>query len=137
MSIEAARTILVLDDDIAVRKLVIRVMLDEGYEVAEATTATEALSLLRTGGSCQLLIADVGTLGIPIPGVELARQVAAMLPELPILMIAGSGGNELQELVEGTHILLLPKPFKPAALARLVREIFSTSSSSTPNPEGR
>lgn len=130
MKSEVARTILVVDDDFAVRKLVTRVLRDEGYEVEEADDRVQALELLRTGGGCQLVIADVGT-PPGMPGLELARQVAAKFPRLPVMMIASGGGGELQELVEGTHILLLPKPFKPVALVRLVREILSTSPSST------
>lgn len=116
-------TILVVEDDESLRKLV-RVMLQShGYQVLEARDGAEALAHgLDHPGSIQLLVTDVVLPGQP--GREIAEQLRARRPELKVLFISGYTDDALvRNGVLHGDIGFLQKPFSPSALGRKVREI--------------
>lgn len=113
--------ILVVDDEHAVRSLMVEVLRELGYFILEAVDGASALELLRSDVRVDLLITDVG-----LPGGMNGRQVAdaARLdrPRLPILFVTGYSEGALGErLPSGMHIIT--KPFDMGALARRVREL--------------
>ena len=116
-------TILVVEDDETLRKLV-RVMLQsQGYQVLEARDGAEALArALDHPGSIQLLVTDVVLPGQP--GREIAEQLRVRRPELEVLFISGYNDDALvRNGVLHGDIGFLQKPFSPSALGRKVREI--------------
>jgi len=116
-------TILVVEDDESLRKLV-RVMLQsQGYQVLEARDGAEALArALDHPGSIQLLVTDVVLPGQP--GREIAEQLRVRRPELEVLFISGYNDDALvRNGVLHGDIGFLQKPFSPSALGRKVREI--------------
>ncbi len=115
------RTILVVDDEAAVRALVVEAMADLDHRVLEARDGAEALHLIDTVGSpIDLLITDVG-----LPGGMNGRQVAdgalARMPGLKIVFITGYaeqaviGGRQLE-----ANMALLTKPFSLEFLSQRV-----------------
>ncbi len=118
-------TILVVEDDAAVRATVIRQLGDLGYRVAEADRAEAALALLRNPAvAVDLLFTDLVMPG-GMNGHELARAALAERPGLKILYTSGYPGSTLrgdERLKEGEHFL--SKPYRRQELARKLDEIF-------------
>ncbi len=115
-------TILLAEDDPAVRELVSRVLETAGYSVIAAEDGEKALQLfLERGDEVDLALLDVVMPGMG--GAALARELRARVPELPLLLMsgypsrAGEGGMEL----EGETDLLI-KPFDGETLLRKIRD---------------
>ncbi len=112
-ALSGARLLLV-DDDLDVREIA-RSMLEElGAEVIEADSAAGALLLLRTG-RVDLVLAD---LTMPhMSGIELAAEVVAMFPSMPVVLMTGYGPAAMDDA--GPHVrATLRKPFRAEVLAR-------------------
>jgi len=114
---EAARKalILVVDDEAIVRAATAHMIEDLGHEVEQAGSAAEALQRLRGGLAPDLLLTDYLMPGTN--GAELAREVRALAPALPILIATGYAnlaGSSMEDLP------LLPKPFRQAELAAMI-----------------
>jgi PAS domain S-box-containing protein len=109
-------TILVVEDDDAVRAVTARMLRRHGYAVLEAASAQEAFALVETA-ECRLLLTDV--LMPHVSGRDVAERIRAKRPELPVVFMSGySQGvlNPNQELDPG--VTLLQKPFdEPTLLA--------------------
>ncbi len=87
-------TILLVEDEDAVRKLVSRVLRRVGYEVLEAADAHEAIQVAsRHRGRLQALVTDVVMPGMG--GTELARTLVALHPQLKVLFMSGYTRSEV------------------------------------------
>jgi len=112
-------SVLVVDDESAVRRFAVRVLQRDGYEVIEAADGLEALELIRTGR----VTVDVIVSDIVMPrmnGVELMRAVAESDLQIPVVLMSGYATAALSELGIATPCSIVPKPF-PAE--RLLAEV--------------
>ena len=116
-------TVLIVDDEPAVRTLVTELLAELGYAAIEAETGAEALDILANARRIDLLITDVG-----LPGGMNGRQVAdaarAQRHDLPVLFITGFAENAVVgdgPLEPG--MALVAKPFAMETLAARVREM--------------
>ncbi len=109
--------VLLVDDDPLVREASAAMVEDLGHAVVKASSAREALAVLRSGTPVDLLMTDQVMPGMT--GVELAAEVAALRPELPILL--ASGFAELSEA--DASLPRLAKPFTQAALAQAIADV--------------
>jgi PAS domain S-box-containing protein len=118
-----SETILVVEDDPAVRPLVRGVLLSRGYSVLEASRGDEALSVSESHrGPIKLLVTDIVMPGMN--GRDLAEQLLLRHPETRVLYMSGYTNDAIVHhgvLAEGAAFL--QKPFTPDALARKVREV--------------
>ncbi|HLH87556.1 MAG TPA: response regulator [Xanthobacteraceae bacterium] len=113
----AGATILLVDDDNAVRE-VTRAMLHElGYLVLEAGSGGAALDLIDHAHRLDLMIVDFAMPGMN--GAEVARLARLRKPALPILFITGFAERSTMAGIDEAQ--LLSKPFAPEALAEAVR----------------
>ncbi|MDB6065675.1 MAG: Blue-light-activated protein [Pedosphaera sp.] len=115
-------SILIVEDDPAVRKLAVIMLRQRGYEVQEANNAFEALELIRRSRRFALVITDV--IMPQMSGKELYDQIKSQLPQTRVLLMSGYTDDALAHhgvLDEG--LSFLEKPFSPSRLARKVREI--------------
>ena len=121
-------TVLVVEDEDAVRSLIETVLESEGFNVLEAGGGDAALSLSRRySESIQLLITDV--IMPDMTGKQVADQLVAMRPEMKVIYISGYSGDVLaQRGALDADVAYLPKPFTPAALAAKVREVLDAGS---------
>jgi PAS domain S-box-containing protein len=119
---EGKETILLVEDEPAVRELARMVLSEGGYEVIEAQNAEDAVRLAgRHGSEIHLLLTDVVMPGMS--GHDLAKHLTALHPYLRVLYMSGYTHNVIAEngyLEEG--LSFLQKPFTPRALAQRVRE---------------
>jgi two-component system cell cycle sensor histidine kinase/response regulator CckA len=121
-------TILLVEDDHAVRILMAQTLSQVGYNVLKAAGGTEALALSeRHHGSIHLLLADVV---LPqMSGPELGGRLKALRPTLKVLYISGYTEEAIvRHGVLDSGIQFLPKPFTPEARLQKVREVLDTSS---------
>jgi CheY-like chemotaxis protein len=120
-------TILVVEDEESVRRLVHAVLEANGYKVLMATQGDEALSLAdSTKGPINLMITDLVMPGMS--GRQLAERLAPKRPEMKVLYMSGY----TDDTVVRHHVLdpdtpFLQKPFKPESLARKVREVLDAA----------
>jgi PAS domain S-box-containing protein len=115
-------TILVVEDETALRGLMRGVLQHYGYQVLEAATAGDALKVWeKSSARIDLLLTDM-VLPDGVDGGDLAREVQKQKPELRVVFTSGYSlelGGEEAGLREGFNFL--QKPFQPLTLARTVR----------------
>ncbi|MBI4352045.1 MAG: response regulator [Elusimicrobia bacterium] len=116
-------TVLLVEDDEAIRKLAGRVLTAGGYEVLSASGPEEALSLCeRVGKTPAILITDMVMPGMN--GLELAKLVSARLTGIKVLFMSGYSGDVLNAREAASRELaFLGKPFSPEALLGKTREV--------------
>lgn len=126
-------TILLVEDEKAVRSFAARALRLRGYEVLEAEGGEEALEIVRSQGSkIHLLITDVVMPNMD--GPTLARAVRRTRPDMRIIFMSGYAEEAFRrndEKAEDLHFL--PKPFGLKQLAAKVKEVLS----GTPPPAAR
>jgi CheY-like chemotaxis protein len=123
-----SETVLVAEDDAAVRTATCQILRRYGYTVLEAPVGDVALGLAAKGRQpIHLLLTDVVMPGMG--GRELAERVAAHRPGISILYMSGYADDaKLRPGVLDPGIPYLQKPFSPEALARKVREVLDAGS---------
>jgi PAS domain S-box-containing protein len=118
-----SETILLVEDEHAVRKLASRILAAEGYVLLEARDGESALKLAQGfSGHIDLLLTDTVMPGMS--GGEFAARFARLRPETKILFVSGYTEDLLVHhgvLTSGKAYL--PKPFSPMVLTRKVREV--------------
>ncbi len=122
-----SETILLVEDEDAVRKLARRTLEMMGYHVLEASGGPAAVALTRdhTGG-IDLLVTDV--VMPEMSGSALAEQLQAERPGLPVLFMTGYTDDAvLRHGVSEAGVALLQKPFEPQGLALKVRETLDSA----------
>ena len=116
-------TILLAEDDDAVRHLARRVLEGAGYHVLEARDGEEAVALYAGNGAT----VDLVLLDVVMPrmnGHAAWEAICALNPQARVLFASGYGDSSLEEAhvrLDGRE--LVPKPYNPAELLRKVREM--------------
>jgi CheY-like chemotaxis protein len=116
-------TILLVEDELVVRRLVAEILESNGYAVLQAGDGPSALELLRRHtGPLDLLVTDVVMPGMS--GPDVAGAVAAMRPGAQVLYISGyTDSSAGQHGVLEPGVAFLQKPFDADVLTRKVREV--------------
>ena len=113
-------TLLVADDDPAVRQSLERTLTREGYRVLLAPDGQAALERLQ-GGGIDLVLSDLKMPGLT--GLELLRAAKVVAPEVDVIMLTAFGTVEeaVKAMKEGASDFLT-KPFQRAQLLRVIRQ---------------
>jgi PAS domain S-box-containing protein len=115
-------TLLVVEDEPAVRNLVASSLRKEGYHLLLASSAEEALEIVDTHqGPIDLVVTDAIMPGRS--GVDLVRELTGRQPGLPVILMSGYTEETLPLRDLGDTITLLQKPFTPKDLRRRIRGI--------------
>jgi DNA-binding response OmpR family regulator len=122
-------SILVVDDDSALRRLVATVLERRKFRVTEAADGGQALSVLAET-EFDLVITDI--VMPEIEGLELVRYIRARHPRSKVMAVSGGGSH----LISYTHLAkqlgadeVLGKPFTPAELIAVVERVLTGNSS--------
>jgi len=120
--------VLVVEDEEQVRVLVESVLDQAGHQALSASSINEALALIQTDRTLDLLFTDIELeadqqAGLVHAGLELAQQARKMRPELPVLYTTGNAVTDGMRalFVEGAH--LLPKPYDVSGLESKLQEV--------------
>jgi len=114
-------TILLVEDEVSLRRLAVRGLTKQGYTVLEAATAEEALTILdRHLQDVALIVTDVVMPGIN--GRQLADRVRALRADIKVLYTSGYTTDMVVKTgVEQAQVAFLQKPYAPRALVEKVR----------------
>jgi CheY-like chemotaxis protein len=122
------RTILLVDDDLELRDVVVAILTEPGYTVLTASDGYEALRTL-VDRSVDLLITDVKMPGIS--GFELARQAKLMRPNLHVIYLSGQASG--LDPKGPTYGVLVHKPLRAGELLEIIeREMGVGAAGNTP-----
>ena len=121
-------TILVVEDEEAVRSLVARTLDDLGYDVMQAADGPAAIALLEQTNQIDLLLSDVVLPG-GMSGPELAQRAMRDRPDLKILFMSGYAEKALEQHGLPSGIFLLNKPFERQDLAQKISATIANRSS--------
>jgi two-component system cell cycle sensor histidine kinase/response regulator CckA len=115
-------TILLVEDDAALRNLAARVLRAQGYLVLDARDGKEALELEASHGSAiDLVLSDTVLPGMN--GVEVVRRLAERRPGLKSVYMSGYTDDEvLRRGIVTSEVRFVQKPFTPNVLAQTVRD---------------
>jgi two-component system, cell cycle sensor histidine kinase and response regulator CckA len=120
-------TVLLAEDEPALRRLMSSVLREHGYTVLEAADGLEALALVSEHrASLDLVVTDVVMPGVS--GHVIADRVVALSPRTRILLVSGYLGSPLVREAAGRYAdSFLQKPFTPSELCLRVRELLDRS----------
>lgn len=130
-SSKGSETILLVEDEEAVRDLSEEILRDAGYRVLVARNGEEAIETCkRHEGAIELVITDV--VMPKMSGPELARNLASLRPGVRILFLSGyTNGSIVHNHVLSPDVEFLQKPFSADIFTRKVRQILDAR----PSPE--
>ncbi len=121
----SAKGILLAEDDIQIRKLLIELLKGEGYTVYPAEDGQEAIDLYEQNSDViDLLLLD---LGLPkLTGVEVFKKIREHKPDIKIIAMSGWGQREtVDELYDEGINTFIQKPYKPFEIIERVRKTFN------------
>jgi signal transduction histidine kinase len=121
---EAGRTVLVVDDEGAVRALACEILELLGYKVLAADSGEAALEILETARP-DLMLFDYAMPGMN--GAELARLARLRLPDTPIVFASGYADTAQVEAALGGAAIILRKPFNMETLAQTIAGLLQGS----------
>jgi two-component system cell cycle sensor histidine kinase/response regulator CckA len=114
-------TILLVEDDHAVRRLTERILTTAGYRVLVGVDGEQALAVARDHAAIDLLLTDVIMPGMN--GQQLADRLTTLRPGLPVIFTSAYTRGVLTETADDRPVAFLDKPFTAAALTEKVRSV--------------
>jgi two-component system cell cycle sensor histidine kinase/response regulator CckA len=118
---QTGATILLVEDEPAVREIATRSLERGGFRVLQASDGAAALEVVDQHGQPDLLLTDLLMPGLG--GAELARRLRERWPGLPVLFMSGYSVEDLRRQgATGVERVTIQKPFTPDALVRSVSD---------------
>jgi two-component system cell cycle sensor histidine kinase/response regulator CckA len=120
--VTGTETILLVEDDDAVRAFVVRALRDRGYQVVDAENGQTAMEYIKDGIKPDILVTDVSMPGMD--GPMLGKLVSEVIPNIPVIFVSGYAEETFRrDLSENKSMHFLSKPFTLRELASKIREI--------------
>lgn len=122
-SLRGTETILLVEDEAPVRKLLKRVLEQWGYNVLDAPNGAEALKIWASESEeIKLLLSDI-IMPDGMSGKQLASVLRSKKPELEVILTSGMPNQAGEtDLLPASQYLFVPKPYSPESIVSLVRE---------------
>lgn len=128
--LSAPARVLIVEDEMLVRMFAVDALEDSGFQVLQAGDAAEAMAALAKAESLQAVIVDMG-----LPdrsGDQLAAEMRAQHPNLPILIASGRSERELKDrFASDARVGVLVKPYTASMLVGAL----SALGVKAPNPQ--
>ena len=117
---ETRETILLVEDHVALLKVVKQILEDAGFTVIAASSATQAARLeAEFPGTIDLLLSDVRMRSMS--GPTLAKRLKAQRPQMRVVLMSGYPGGAMLVLNYGWHYI--EKPFVPSVLVSKIKDV--------------
>lgn len=126
-----SETVLVVEDNAGLRRIVVRQLSEAGYRVLEAPDAASAMTIIESPEPIELLLTDVVMPG-DMDGRDLAQAAVARRPLLRTLLTSGFPDARWSGSTMRTGGRLLSKPYRKEELRRVVREMLDEPSGASP-----
>jgi CheY-like chemotaxis protein len=120
-----SETLLLVEDDQALRGLATRILTQHGYTVLPASDGVDALAVLsQHQAAVDLVVTDVVT--PRLSGSALVDRLRAARPDVPVLYMSGYPDDEIvRRGVRAPHTAFIQKPFTPNALLAAIRDVLN------------
>lgn len=125
-------TILIVEDDDAVRDLAVEMFTSEGFNVLEALSAKSGMELFEMHPEIDLVFSDLILPG-GVTGIELTKQILEERPGTPIILATGyqdKGEAIAANTVSMENITYVPKPYDIEAIPEMVRTMLTNRTKS-------
>ncbi|MBN1570573.1 MAG: PAS domain S-box protein [Acidobacteria bacterium] len=124
--LRGSETVLLVEDEMAVKELAARILREQGYNVLEASNGTEALRIAQEyAGEIHLIVTDVVMPGFS--GKALVSRLESARPDIKALYISGYTDDAIvHHGILDSHVEFLQKPFTGGRLVRKVREVLNS-----------
>jgi DNA-binding response OmpR family regulator len=120
-SVVPLATVLLVEDEQSIRKLISRILRRRGYTVLEAADGADALRISdEHAGTVDLVLTDLVMPGLG--GVEVAARLSVKWPRVKVVYMSGYGKEDLRTHGVTDPALFLPKPFRPDELVLKIGE---------------
>lgn len=116
---QVQREVLVVEDEPLVLESTVDLLVDAGFGVVRARTCEEAMAALESGFRPSVMVTDI-SLSEGGDGLELARCVSNLWPEISIVLVSGAQRPSREDYPEGA--LFFTKPYAPGALVSVCSE---------------
>jgi DNA-binding response OmpR family regulator len=124
---DAAITILVVEDDDLIHDVLGEALVDGGFTVAQASSASDALAMIEAPDApYRALVTDINLEQGRPTGWDIAKRAREINPVLPVIYMTGKSGNEWAAYGVPNSILLT-KPFAPAQLIAAVSQLLNAA----------
>jgi DNA-binding NtrC family response regulator len=113
------KTVLVVEDEKAIREGLRRLLSREGYQVLTAENGLEALDIVSSN-TIDVILCD---LKMPVMGaIEVLEKVGESRPELPVIIVTGQGTpeNTTECMIKGAYHLIT-KPFRTSEVLSIIK----------------
>lgn len=117
--------VLIVEDEEQVRVLAEAIIQELGYETLTAATAEQALALVDERSDVDVLFTDIGLQQDAEAGLQLAKEIAARKPTLPVLYTTGQGITDGMRAMFAEPFGFLPKPYTPGDLKTALGNLLS------------
>ncbi len=123
------QTLLIVDDDERIRRVLTRQLAKEPFQVIAASSAREALSVLENADPRpSLIITDVRMPGLN--GLEFLREIRGRSAEIPVMLVTGFADVEVEEAASlDPRVQLLEKPFTRSRLLETLNALLTDTTS--------
>ncbi len=118
-------TVLIVDDNGDLLRVISRDLEIGGYEVVTAATGDDAIELIGSGRTPDIVLTD-GVMPGTAQGWDLARYVKRVHPDTPVILMSGYVGEAETRVSQTPEIdLFLPKPLRLSELAVVLKKLLS------------
>ena len=117
--------VLLVDDDVAVRRTIARFLTFEGFAVVEANNGEEALTYLRTGAGASVIVLDLRMPVMDGWAFRREQRLDPTLEKIPVVVLSGADADRFPELDADAAF---EKPVRMAQVAGAVRRLSTETS---------